>query len=64
MPKSVVGYAEPAGSKLKKGNGFWKPNFGVGPNIWLEQLGHKQLAPFLPGIYTLSLSSSEVKYHD
>ena len=33
MPKLVVGYTELGGSKLKKGNGFLKPNFGVGPNV-------------------------------
>jgi hypothetical protein len=27
----VVGYTERRGSKLKKGNGFLEPNFGVGP---------------------------------
>jgi hypothetical protein len=32
MPRLVVGYTEPDGGKLKKGNGFLKPNFGVGPN--------------------------------
>ncbi len=30
MPKSVVGCTELGGGKLKKGNGFLKPNFGVG----------------------------------
>ena len=32
MSEFVVDYTELAGSKLKKGNGFLKPNFGVGPN--------------------------------
>ena len=32
MPRLLVGYAEPGCSKLKKGNGFLQPNFGVGPN--------------------------------
>ncbi len=31
MPKLVVGYTELVGSKLKRGNGFLKLNFGVGP---------------------------------
>ena len=31
MPKLEVDYTEPDGSKLKNGNGFLKPNFGVGP---------------------------------
>ena len=33
MPSLVVGNTELGGSKLKKGNGFLKPNFGVGPNL-------------------------------
>jgi len=33
MPRLVVGDTEWAGSKLKKGKGFLKPNFGVGPNL-------------------------------
>ena len=32
MPKLVVGYAELGCSKLKKGKGFLKPNFELGPN--------------------------------
>ena len=32
MPRLVVGYTELAGGKLKKGNGFLKPNFWVGAN--------------------------------
>ena len=36
MPKRVVGYTEPGGSKLKKGKGFLEPNFGEGPN-WLGE---------------------------
>ena len=31
MSRLVVGYTEPGGGKLKKGKGFLKPNFGVGP---------------------------------
>ena len=31
MLSLVVGYTEPGGSKWKKGNGFLRPNFGVGP---------------------------------
>ena len=31
MPRLVVGYTELGGSKLKKGNGFLKPNFGLLP---------------------------------
>ena len=31
MPRMLVGYTEPGGGKLKKGKGFLKPNFGVGP---------------------------------
>ena len=31
MPRLLVGYTELGGGKLKKGNGFLKPNFGVGP---------------------------------
>ena len=32
MPRLVVGYTELGCGMLKKGNGFLKPNFGVGPN--------------------------------
>ena len=32
LPSLVGGYTELGGGKLKKGNGFLKPNFGVGPN--------------------------------
>ncbi|MEH6517834.1 MAG: hypothetical protein V7742_14215 [Halioglobus sp.] len=32
MPRLLVGYTEPGGSKLKKDNRFLKPNFGVGLN--------------------------------
>jgi len=32
MPRLVVGYTELAGSKLKKGKGFLKPNFELGPS--------------------------------
>ena len=32
MPRPLVDYTETVCSKLKKGNGFLKPNFGVGPN--------------------------------
>ena len=32
MPRLLVGYTEVDVSKFKKGNGFLKPNFGVGPN--------------------------------
>jgi transposase-like protein len=32
MPRLVVGNTELDGSKLKKGKGFLKPNFGVGSN--------------------------------
>ena len=31
MPRLVVGYTELGGGKWKKGKGFLKPNFGVGP---------------------------------
>ena len=33
MPRLLVDYTEPGGGKLKKGKGFLKPNFGVGPNM-------------------------------
>ena len=33
MPRLLVGNTELSGSKLKKGKGFLKPNFGVGPNL-------------------------------
>ena len=33
MPRLVVGYTELGGGKLMKGNGFSKPNFGVGLNF-------------------------------
>ena len=33
MPRLLVGYTEPFGSKMKKGNGFLKPNFGVLPKL-------------------------------
>jgi hypothetical protein len=33
MSEFVVGNTERVGGKLKKGNGFLKPNFGVGPNL-------------------------------
>ena len=32
MPRLVVGYTEQGGGKLKKGKGFFKPNFEPGPN--------------------------------
>jgi len=32
MPSRVVGNTERAGGKLKKGKGFLKPNFELGPN--------------------------------
>jgi hypothetical protein len=32
MPKLVVGYTELDRSKLKKGKGFLKPNFELGPS--------------------------------
>ena len=31
MPRLVVAYAELCFSKLEKGKGFFKPNFGTGP---------------------------------
>ena len=33
MPRLVVGYTDLVGGKLKKGKGFLKPNFGVGPSV-------------------------------
>ena len=33
MPNLVVDYTELGGGKLKKDNGFLKPNFGVRPNL-------------------------------
>ena len=30
MPRLVMGYTEKGGGKLKKGNGFLKPNFELG----------------------------------
>ena len=36
MPELVVGYTDLDGGKLKIGNGFLEPNFGVGPNWVLE----------------------------
>ena len=42
MPRLLVDYAEPGGGKLKKGNGFLKPNFGVGPN-WCRSPDHVNL---------------------
>ena len=33
MPRLLVGYTELVGGKLKRGNGFLKPNFGVGPKL-------------------------------
>jgi hypothetical protein len=33
MPRLVGGDAEMVCSKLKRGNRFSKPNFGVGPNL-------------------------------
>jgi hypothetical protein len=32
MPEFVVGNTEPGCSKLKRGKGFSKPNFELGPN--------------------------------
>ena len=32
MPRLVVAYTELGGGKLKRGNGFLKPNFGLGPS--------------------------------
>ena len=40
MPKLVVGYTELVGSKLKKGKGFSKPNFEVGPNSKSQSWPH------------------------
>jgi hypothetical protein len=33
MPRLLVGYTELGGSKLKKGNGFLKPNFETLPKL-------------------------------
>ena len=33
MPKLVEDYTEHSGSKLKKGKGFSKPNFELGPSL-------------------------------
>ena len=33
MPRLVEDYTELGFDKLKKGNGFLKPNFGVGPSL-------------------------------
>ena len=38
MPKLAVGYTELGGGKLKKSNGFLKPNFGVLPRAGLAAL--------------------------
>ena len=32
MPSFVGGYTKLGGGKLKKGKGFFRPNFGVEPN--------------------------------
>ena len=32
MPRPVVDYTKLGGGKLKKGKGFFRPNFGVEPN--------------------------------
>ena len=32
MPRLVGGDTELGGGKLKRGNRFWKPNLGMGPN--------------------------------
>jgi hypothetical protein len=37
MPRLVVGYAELLVSKLKKGNGFSKPNSEPGTNNWVAE---------------------------
>ena len=38
MPRLLVGYTELGGGKLKRGNGFFEPNFGMGPN-WTARHG-------------------------
>jgi hypothetical protein len=38
MPEFVVGNTELVGSKLKKGKGFSKPNFELGPNSSMSGL--------------------------
>ena len=37
MPRLVVGNAELGDGKWKKGKGFLKPNFGVGPNLLAQK---------------------------
>ena len=53
MPRLVVGYTELGCSKLKKGNGFLKPNFELGPN-WASSLKRNlrfRLAPARLGFH-------------
>jgi hypothetical protein len=33
MPSLVVGNTEPGGGKLKRGNEYLEPNFGLGPKL-------------------------------
>ena len=54
IPSGGVGNTERRGSKLKMGNGFLKPNFGVGSN-WVWRVVHgftppeyKTMTPLLP----------------
>ena len=39
MPRLLVGNTEPGGGKLKKGNGFLKPNFGGSSELASKAIG-------------------------
>jgi hypothetical protein len=39
----VVGFTELGGSKLKRGKGFLKPNFELGPNEFLQAAKRDQI---------------------
>ena len=50
MLKLVEGYTELGCSKLKKGEGFLKPNFGVGAEpVWLNSSIHVVLSVIFNG---------------
>jgi len=61
MPRLLVGYTELDGSKLKKGRGFLKPNFGVGPNWLCPGVGHSSLRK--PGEARIELYTKRIERH-
>jgi hypothetical protein len=59
MPRLVVGYTELGCSKLKKGKGFLKPNFELGPSR-LARTGQQdyELVMLRPHLYPVCFSSA------